>query len=975
MLTRKIIILLLFFLTTISFSIGQAPLITYNVKNGLSQNSVTCIYQDKTGIMWIGTQDGLNKFDGYRFVHYKYDESDTTSISDQFITAINEDGNGNLLIGTRNGLNYFNHKTEKFARIYPNPSGRNVIQCEFNPIHKKNDGNLIMAGAGEIFEWDRNNKKIKKLNNHLSNGFNFSVYKNSYVQINSNREVIISDGIKTKEKILLEQEKDNHPTQFIDKHHTIWWLKQTGGKKFLIAFFDLEKMQWKKEVIETEENISNIIFDKNNQPIILTQNGLFTLEKNKKLKPFELGGWPLTTPALCALRDKDGILWIGFMNNGIGLYNQKSQTFHLISNNIKNDACYSAIEISADNIWMATASGLYQSNQKNKTVKKLSDIPTTSLVSDINNIWAGTAGNGLFLLNKSGKQISHFTKENSSLIGNTIFHLNYHKKNNCVIISTPVGVSVFFPLKKEWITLNFKNGKLAGSYVMHSFTDSKNNTWISSNMGVDVFDENFHLVLRINSDSDTSRMIKRTIITGSTEDRNGSIWISSLSNGVYKYDKGRITRYNVKNGLSSNVIYGVACDKENRIWVAGTNGINVIDQRDGSIEKITKENGLPTTDYSIGSLHTSSSGMMYIGSPDGVIRILPEKAIKENIKYATFVKKVEVNYQPIPIEPCYLLQSDDKQISFEFSTPCYINSDQLIFQYRLNGFVDRWITLSASDNRKLNFINLPYKSLVLEVRAAMTLLGIESAPVLQINITRKPPLWRDLRFLIPLILSVLIVLILSVRYLAKRKIKQQLREAAINQSIYKERERISRDLHDSLGAYTAAIKSNVIQLEQESESTQQTLTQLKENAEDMVSALRENIWALQHEHIDITSISDRFKNIINRISPNYPELIIDFKEDIQNNILLSPGESIHLLRIMQETITNAIKHAKCNKISVSIFVKEHLNVSIADNGTGFEFNQDRNKYGIKNMKNRAAESGFDLSIDSSDKGTVITVKK
>jgi signal transduction histidine kinase len=166
-----------------------------------------------------------------------------------------------------------------------------------------------------------------------------------------------------------------------------------------------------------------------------------------------------------------------------------------------------------------------------------------------------------------------------------------------------------------------------------------------------------------------------------------------------------------------------------------------------------------------------------------------------------------------------------------------------------------------------------------------------------------------------------------------------------------------------------------VQAEKEADENNTPFLQLKENAEGMVSSLRETIWALQHEHIGITAFSDRFKNNVNRLSNNYPDVAIDFTEDIQQDITLSPSESIQLVRIMQEALTNALKHADGSKINIHIESADYLNITISDNGKGFDDIADMNGYGIRNMKERAKEIGYELTIQSSSSGSTLSIKK
>jgi signal transduction histidine kinase len=213
-----------------------------------------------------------------------------------------------------------------------------------------------------------------------------------------------------------------------------------------------------------------------------------------------------------------------------------------------------------------------------------------------------------------------------------------------------------------------------------------------------------------------------------------------------------------------------------------------------------------------------------------------------------------------------------------------------------------------------------------------------------------------------------------IRFFLKRRLREKFKEVEMKESIYKERERISRDLHDHLGAYAAAIKSNIVQAEKEMKSIA-PFQQLKENAEEMVNALRETIWTLEHEHISITNISDRLKNSVNRISNNYPDFHIEIKEDIVKDHILSPTESIQLVRIIQEGLTNALKHSEGTNITIHIQSSDTIRISITDNGKGIVGETTNQQYGIRNMKERAKEAGFMLEILSNETGTVIEIKK
>jgi len=963
------------FLLLTNYVWGQTGLLYYNVNNGLSQNSITCIYKDKQGILWIGTQDGLNRFDGIRFRVYKHDIKDTASISDQFVLSIQEDGGNNLIIGTRNGLNLFDKRKEIFYNISPDKEKRKEIQYHFPRIEPLRNGNLIIAGPDNIYEWAWKTKKLINRTNYVLSANYFSVYQNQYFQLNHESHVFRSDQSSVQEvnKSTTYHDHIKRLNQFTDRNGIIWLTERTDEGKTKLSFYDITRNQWLNKQSWINGTVQHIYFDTNNQSWLSTSQGILISKDQENFEPLEVNREPVKGEVHCSYTDEEGLTWIGFNNNGIGLYNPEIKAYHLYGSGINNDPAYSSVCVSDGSIWMAASSGLYVFDKTNVR-KKINDQYCTALTNDNEgNIWIGTKDAGIIVLNNYNQKVLELNTGNSKLAVNQIFHLHFDSRHNRIFAATPKGLFVYSLSNKQSLLLFAEEKKIAGNYVLHSMTDTKGNTWVSSNLGLDMLDGNLKNILRLQSEYE-SHPIRKSIITSSAEDRAGNIWITTLSNGIYQYNGKSLKQFQSQNGLSSNYCYAVACDKSGRIWVTTTNGINIIDPKTNKIFQLTEQNGLPTIDYSIGSLHLDINNKLYTGSPDGIIEMYPELVSVRDKFFKPIISNVSINYQPAEIRTNYSLSTDKHQISFEFVAPCYINAGKLIYQYRIAGINNEWVTVQ-SDNRIINLVELPFKMIRVEIRAAFNKAQLSNAPVTAITIDRQLPLWRNPIVLVVEIILLIIGLTWTIKYILKKRLDKKMKEVEMMESIYKERERISRDLHDHLGAYAAAIKSNIVQAEKETTENKTPFRQLKENAEGMVSSLRETIWALQHEHISITAIGDRFKNNVNRLSTNYPDINIDITENITTDLVLSPSESIQLVRIMQEGLTNALKHSNSSKIHIHIESADHLIITIADNGRGFDQEADIHGYGIRNMKERAKEAGFELSIESSSLGTTLYIKK
>lgn len=972
--------LLLGYICFVLVGSGQPGFLSFTVKNGLSQNAVTAIFRDSKGYVWLGTQDGLNRFDGIGFTRFKHDAKDTMTISDQYITAINEDGAGNIWVGTRNGLNKFNYRNNRFERIHINPNRRNIIQYVFEQIFPLGNGDLAFVAEDQLYVWLHQQNRIKKLMGRYGERCAYTVNALGIWRLSKNKLFQYDLQTFALKKIhlfngLLDPSASIGRIGF-DQEQKLWLVNERVEHKPQVKIVKINSSVSVLSSFPLPEKIYHLSFDSSNRAWFSSLSGLLIVDSSHR--PYYWRGTHLhstlnqANAILSTYHDASGISWIGFANNGVLIYNQTASAFKLIQPLNKTETVFSYAVDSKNNEWLAAVSGIYKREKTTENWKLVAKKKVRALVAgEKGQLWAAVENEGLFLIDPDGRFQMIANTDNLKLPDNTIFHLHYHSGIGQLFISTKSGLVLLntktLQTKRYWSESVDKRYQLSGSYVLHAFTDIEQRTWVSSNTGIDVFDTSMNKILQYKTNDDKASPVKRTIVTGTTQDLKGNIWIATLSNGVYKWLNGKFYQYNHSNGLSGNVVAGIMTDSFNRVWVATTTGMNLIDQDKDQIFQLSEQNGMPASDFLLSSFFAHKNGALLSGSSEGLVMISPDLFKPLNTILHCYITDAAVNFNPVRIADRYLLQSDDKSISLEIASPSFINAEKVIYQYRFLGLVDKWITLQPN-NRRISFTNLPYKSFQLEIRAAESKAQLEIAPIKKIFISRKPPFWQNPFFVGPILVLLLIGLLMLVRFFTKRKIRQRLQQSEIEQQIYKERERISRDLHDHLGAYAAAIKTNINQLERKDEHTSSTLQKLKENADDMVNALRETIWVLQYQEISITALSDRFKNLVNRIRPNYPDIAIEVLEHIEADKRLTPAESIHLLRMMQEVLTNALKHADCSKVTIRIQVNHLAEIEIEDDGKGFEMEEVNSGFGLENLNERASESGASLQIFSQKGG-------
>ncbi|MEI9912118.1 MAG: ATP-binding protein [Bacteroidota bacterium] len=234
-----------------------------------------------------------------------------------------------------------------------------------------------------------------------------------------------------------------------------------------------------------------------------------------------------------------------------------------------------------------------------------------------------------------------------------------------------------------------------------------------------------------------------------------------------------------------------------------------------------------------------------------------------------------------------------------------------------------------------------------------------------------------------LVLGMVIFYLIFSNYRKKENLKNQLlREEekylsaqAIAKAEENERKRIAADLHDNLGAYAAAIASNVDQigLHQDHEAA---LQELKINSQSIVSQLNDTIWVLKKDNLSLTAISDRVKSFIQRIGASYPKVNIDVTEHISSDILLPPAHAFHLYQVTKEAILNSLKHSSAKNIRVYFESEKQWKITIADDGTGMSALNKKmgGGNGVVNMKNRSKEAGWNIHwLNGEEGGTVVEI--
>jgi signal transduction histidine kinase/ligand-binding sensor domain-containing protein len=966
----------------------SARFLHYSVKDGLSENSVHAIYRDHDGLVWIGTQDGLNSFDGKNFTVYRHDDNDSTTISDQFVVNIKEDNRGFLWIGTRNGLNRLNKHTGKFTRYYISEDEQHIFQAEYASFFLQADGKVAVPRDNYVMLIDPESRSLTKIYGPGSSYLSWHIFPDYSAWAADSSGYTYSTADLRKGRFASEGRAPfplaKEPVQLsVRSGSSGMFFVHSALKPAEIFRFSFQEKKWLPS-LHTNLRMIQMNPSGNGDLYISSFKGIEKISSagtgtviqndpgnNNSLPPGNI---------LCTYTDNEGNLWAGTAGNGLAVSNRSFENFLLIKAPVQNDVA-TAVARTSESTYIGSRNGLYKISNAQADAglppvysTVLAGKGITALTADASeNIWAGVQGEGIYVVNKAGRVIRTITTSNSSLMSTTIMHLCTDAAGR-VLISTVFNFYIAPSLAESLIV--FAPGSahhIEGGYVMSSFAAKDGSIWVSNNLGLNVYDAALQSLLSLQSSDDKSSFLKRTIITSVAQDNSGTSWIGTIRDGIYKYKNGKAVHYNSSSGLSSDVIYNVLCDNRNRIWVTTSAGLNIFDAAHNCFTTLSTSDGIPNGAFIFGAAQKDHQGNILLGTSEGLLICYANKIELHQTNINALIEDVKINGQSISLnDNSFELIPDGKVINFTFASSPAFFSGNIIYQYRMIGQSNEWITLPQGVHT-ISYTGLPYRKLTLQVRAATAASNLESAHINTIAIDSDAPFYKTATFIIAAAILLLSLIIMLIMEYNRRSYKKQLDLLRIEKELQTERVRIGRDLHDNIGAYTSALIAGLNHINPNDAAQSQQIDDLKDYGVNIMGFLRETIWMLNTEILTITAFADRFKNYALRISKNYPDTDFKINEEIVNDKTLQPTLMLNLFRILQEALQNAYKHSKAQHISVSISSGERLSFTIKDTGRGFTNKAGNESYGLKNMQQRASEIGFELNIESGESGTTVMI--
>jgi len=854
----------------------------YSFEEGLSQSLIFDVFQDSKGFIWLGTGNGLCRFDGYEFKMYNYDPLDSTSISGNSILTIYEDKSGVLWIGTHGGglCKYIREKEnfEVFKNEIGNPKSLsdNIVRV----IYEDNSGKLwIGTDDGlNIFNREAKTFDIFRYNpndpNSISSNQIRDIYEDKsgilWIGTNGGGLNVFQKESKNFKKYLHESDNpksisnDNVFCIYEDKSGTLWIGTNGGG---------LNKFDRKAETFisykHNPENphslshnfVSSILEDKKGRFWIATAGGGLNLF-NRKKKEFKTYLHEPNNPNSISsnfigsiLEDNVGEIWFCTYGGGLNKISKEKKIFKSYRINQNNNIIYAIYEDKNNDLWIGTfGDGLYKYDRKYKKYKNYRYVPNDSkslsnnIVSSITEdkdgyLWISTIGGGL---NKFDKENGTFTvfKHNPNdpnSISSDFILCSYIDERNIIWLGTKGGGLNRFNIQTEKFTTYKYDpddpNSLNDDYVLSIVKDREGYLWIGTQNGglnrFDIKNENF----RSYKNSEIARSLWENLILSIYEDKSSNIWIGGNGQGLIQLDKDRknFTRYTQRDGLPSNVIYGILEDDKGNLWLSTLNGISKAKRVKGSNTKSEKSNfdlkfknyfvgdGLQDNAFNLGAYFKNDEGEMFFGGMNGFNIFNPDSIKPHNLHVPPIViTDFKISLKSVPIGKIknghtilnksitetdkIILSYEESYISFKFAVLDYVNPDRNEYAYMMEGLNEDWVNIGSK--RTADF-NLKPKDYVFRVKGSNND-GIWNEKGTSIEIIVTPPFWGTMWFKI-LIAIFLLVTVIGAHKVRTYSIKKKSRILEENNIILNEeiseRRRVEKALKESEERYRTLVET------------------------------------------------------------------------------------------------------------------------------------------------------------------------
>jgi ligand-binding sensor domain-containing protein len=766
---------IIFFLLMLSIWQYSAAQITasYTISSEETSPKIITLQKSSKGYFLAGTTNGLYRFDGHSFTPFGID----INVKDKSITAIGEDKNSKVWVGFKSGEIGFlqNNSVELLHAQEGHPA------VAITSILSDTLGTVYFASAGEgIYYYAKKRFYNINMDDGLSDDYVYEIRSGESGLIACTDRGLNSIHFKNGKKNIhfftsANGLPDNIVRCFYPKNSTAqktssaYWIgmQDKGAGTFSAAdsaYFSFAHNWSYGQVNSIISSGKQLWIATRDKGMVIMEFADSTMNKVSEIKNV-FTGYSKASNLLC---DDEDNIW--FTSNNQLIKTNGARLQNILPYNEKSYAqIHSILQDKTGNIWINVNNGLIKfhlNSLQQKWQSKYyplalinSKTDVTSLYEDkFGNIWAGTMGKGIFIIDPLTNKNRHLTEDNLLVDGSV---LSITGKDDELWISSLAGAvhcnltdknkDIFQP----YTFINFKNVSSIGSnYIYSILEDSKNRVWFATDgRGITVY-ENGRF-----KNYNQSNGIKSLVIYNVCEDKNGNIWFSALNNGLYKFDGKKFINISVEQGLNDATITALATDKKNNIIAVSKKGINIINATTNNISYLDINQGLEEVNTDLNCI--TGNDAIYLVSNKGILRYSPtDKSLRPKI----VLEDVSVFSANADINRKGKFSYDENNLTFSYTGISFSHPEKVRYQYKLEGLNKEWV--NTKDNH-FNIPKLPLGNYTFRVKASINN-QFDNTNEAAYSFVIQKPFWEQWWFVLP----VLIILSSALYYLIKTREKR-----------------------------------------------------------------------------------------------------------------------------------------------------------------------------------------------------------
>jgi len=980
------------------------------IEQGLSNNAVTCIYQDHNGFLWFGTYDGLNKYDGYSFNIFKNVIGDSTSIQDNHIFCIGSDFQNNIWVGNSRGFSIYN----PVKSIFLTPHFKKINSSKIYSINSQAlaiqavEGNILAGTAGNgLIVFNRDSLTGQQIPLQDSNDINYNVPCIAYDSLHHNtwlfivgkglyqyememkKLILVASNIKQCNHLFIRS--DGNP--FVCNNNGVFMLNGNN----LIPFDLIPNM-----------SVRNMLEDKKHGIQIASDgNGLWYLPPDGgKAYPYIINGKTFNSNSIYDLYvDATGREWIGTLRGGINIIEPNNNLFTTVSFN------------------------------KNINQDGANDFILSFCEDDNSNLWIGTDGAGLRYWNKHNNTFTEYTQTSSpnSLSSNFITYIMRDSRKNIWFSTWFGGINKFVAKTHTFKKYKCYNPikKSEDNDIWDMYEDKHKNLWAAaSNEGAlylynnisdqfELFDTALINLQTIVEDSSgnlwggtyTSLILIDPInkkhkiynigypVRSIHEDKFHSFWVGTEGGGLLAFNRktGKYLRLTTKDGLPNNTILRILEDKHGDLWLSTYYGISRFSPETKTFKNFTRYDGLQSNQFSFNAATITSNGEFLFGGIKGFNSFYPDSIYDKKDILNIFLTGLKINNIPIENSINYISEYNKDIVTgitipynkamlvIDYTALDYSNADILKYAYFLKGYDKGWN--AANKNRTVNFSHLKEGKYAFYVKV-MDADGAWSGETRLLSIIVLPPWYRTWwAYLLYLMTASSFFYIFLLYYKRQERLRYEVKLAFVEKQKEKElTERkieffthISHEFRTPLTLIVNPLKE--LLTESTSEKINKKILIIQRNAKRLLSLVDQlllfrKVDSIDHqlriEHFDIKeACQEVFLSFTQLASSKHIEFTFQHPEgDIIYN-----GDKEKIEIILFNLISNALKYTPENgKVEMSINeYSENISITVSDTGCGITAHTNDKLFESfyrANNSREAFQTGFGVGLYVSQKLTI-----